>query len=88
MYRYPQSQVHALPIEPPVSLRCGTEQWCVLSEEKSLGRGPLVLHVGLGVSGVEGGRGQAPGQPSFLACKPVLAPASCAPLVSHHREAV
>lgn len=78
MYRYPQSQLHALPIEPPVSLRRGTEQWCVPSE---------VLHVGLGVSGVEGGGARTPGQPSFLACKPVLAPASCAPLVSHHREA-
>lgn len=87
MYRNPQSQVHALPIEPPVSLRCDTEQWCVPSEEKSLGRGPLVLYVGLGARGIEGGRAQTPWQPSFPACKPVLAPASCAPLVSHHREA-
>lgn len=31
----PPTQLHALPIEPPVSLRRGTEQWCVPSEEKS-----------------------------------------------------
>lgn len=80
MYRYPQSQLHALPIEPPRF----TQAWhramvCTVRRE--------VLHVGLGVSGVEGGGARTPGQPSFLACKPVLTPASCAPLVSHHREA-